>query len=95
MNIVPSNRFELLSKPYESSVRNQLYQLGIFLWNIWDSNPCLPPSDGCTSLCAFIPFVEPPRFELGTEACKATVFAIYTIAPLFRRRYCTSRLQSH
>ena len=27
---VPSNRFELLSEPYESPVRNQLYQLGEF-----------------------------------------------------------------
>ena len=44
-----------MSKPYESSVRNQLYQLAIF--------------------------VELPRLELGTEACKATVFANYTIAP--------------
>ena len=38
MNIVPSNRFELLSKPYESSVRNQLYQLGIFCGYIRASN---------------------------------------------------------
>ena len=53
--IVASIGFEPMSKPYESSVRNQLYQLAIF--------------------------VELPRLELGTEACKATVFAIYTITP--------------
>ena len=44
-----------MSKPYESSVRNQLYQLAIF--------------------------VDRTRFELVTEACKATVFANYTNSP--------------
>lgn len=28
-----------MSEPYESPVRNQLYQLGIFLWTARESNP--------------------------------------------------------
>ena len=35
-----------MSEPYESPVRNQLYQLGIFLWTARESNPTHSPCKG-------------------------------------------------
>lgn len=65
-----------MSEPYESPVRNQLYQLGIC--QLFKAQLRLKPEGYVTNTYND---VDRTRFELVTEACKATVLANYTNSP--------------